>query len=218
MCDVALRRLMVACVFSLSSNAVNAQSSGNQWNPYPAPQNQSQVQQFAPPKFIGDAPVPLMAEPPKPEAPSKFAPAGLDRSLDTMSYQSGPVPNNSPQPQYPMPQQNFASGPNAFAPGPGTNPGFGYGGYPPVNGGFAQGYNGYPQPYGPPAGYGNPAYQGTPGFGSGFAPGYGSGYATGFGGANPNSSFGMPGGFGNFPGTFSNGGVPGFGFSPFGFF
>lgn len=196
---MSYHRATAAFLLAMIPASALSQSGGNQWNPYAAPQALTQAAPFAPPKYIGDAPIPLAPVEQQPAAPSKFAPPGLDQSLDSNAYSQAPAPTISPQPQFTGPQQNFGPGPNSFSSGPGFNPG--YGPQFPGNG-YPQAFGGYPPAYSAPQGYGYPGFQGYPG-----------------NGAYPqNSPFGFPGNSGNFPGNFSNGGMSGFGFSPFGFF
>ena len=206
-----------AIALSLASAGAQdaGQGGGNLWNPNPV--QRAQIQQVQPPKYIGDAPVVSTPQIAEPTQPSRFAPADLERRLDNRPSVQNVVPATGgvamrPNPA-PAPQQYFAGPQQGNFGGPGYGPpppGYGYNGYPPnyngngpgygANqmgyGGYPQGFGGYPQPYGGPNGYGN----------------------QGFGSSGSQSFFGFPGNFGSFPGSSTNGGVPGFGFSPFGFF
>lgn len=185
--------------------AAAAQAGGNPWNPYPSPApvpapSVAQQPQYAPPVTAMQTPVAPGAA--RQQAPSRFAPPGLEQQLA-----AGPQMRFAPadQPARPQPQGGPVITPPAyFTPPQGgygragyAQPGNGFGVYAPgAFGPPGQGYGGYPQ------GYGN----------NGFA-GYGPN-----GPLNPYAIPGGPGGFAPFPGTITNGGVPGFNFSPFGFF
>ena len=167
-----------------------AQLLANPWNPFPAPQaNAAQVER-----------APVM----QPQVPagtrSRFAPAGLEQQL-TAAPRTRLVPNAYAPQGYGYAQQGYGFTPNApaysqaYPPAypPAYSRGTGYGGYP-------QAYGGYPGGY--PGGFSNYSNQGN-------------------GTNGPFSPFGFPGGAGGFnpfPGNLTNGGIPGFNVSPFGFF
>lgn len=188
---------VICALFLLVPVDTWAQAGGNPWNPYRAPQAQS-----APPPAVSPSRQFQRANPPQPtqpmaqpQAPSRFAPPGLEQHLATGTRFRAPAPATTSQPTGP----GRASPPYYVPPAQGYGGGFGYaprafgpygagyaaqGGYPQAYGGYPQGYSGY-APSGPFAPYGFP---------------------TG------------PGNFGPFPGNQTNGGIPGFNISPFGFF
>lgn len=171
-----------------------AQSGGNPWNP-----NSRASVSVAPtnpaPKYVArdtvvQPPAALQQDPMR----SRFAPDGLEQQLESSPYIGG----GSPEPDV-TPEQPTYAPPQTAGTGIPVVPDYGYGAVPQTYGtpAYPQGYGAYPQGYG-----GVPNWGGYPGYGS-----YGSPIP-----------FGFPGGTGSFPGNFSNGGVPGFNFSPFGFF
>ncbi len=176
-----------------------AQMTGNPWNPFPRqPAQMVQVPRYNPQ---------TNAQQPQ-QTPSRFAPPGLEQQLAAGPLRQAARPAPVARQTWPDNGQQ-AIGQTYFPPQAGGYPGGA--GYAP-NYGPGQGYGGYPQAFGgPPGRYGYNGYNSYGGYG-----GYGRN-----GGNGPFSPFGFPGGSGGmapFPGTFTNGGIPGFGMSPFGFF
>lgn len=200
--------------------AAQAQTGTNLWNPYHPPLSQAAMApgiQGTPTSGVaGQAmtmPAPAQSQAQsqsQAQQPSRFAPPGLEQQLAAGPFmqpsfrdnggQYPPVGGqiNTPPPLFMAP---VAGGYRAPAPYPAPGYGNGYGaiaptvGYPQNYGGYPQGFGGYPQGYG--------------------------GYPQGYGNNGPFQPFGFPGGpgsFGQFPGNIMNGDVPGFNFSPFGFF
>lgn len=214
----------ISTLLMLVPVATLAQSGGNPWNPYPQPRSRSAPIVQPVPEYATPAPVQPTRILPRSQPPSRFAPHSLEQQLSTGANMPPARPDARAQPPAPVTLPN-TNPPTYSAPAPGgfTNPTGparqGYGGYPQGYNGNPQGYGGYPQGYnGGPQGYGG----GPQGYG-GYPQGYSNnnGYP-GYGWNGPSSPYGVPpggsGGFGSFPGNITNGGVPGFNLSPFGFF
>ncbi len=208
------RNTAISAMLALGLVAFPAPSGANPWNPFPTQ---------APANAAGPAlQVPIVQPQGQPAARSRFAPSGLEQQLAATPFlQYAPTPGSdlkSPNPRNPntgtltgattganpagTPPPTYAPAPQGYAGAGGFAPqGYQFNPYAPA---YSQGgYAPYPQIYGGyPGGYGN----------------YGN---QGFGGNTPFSPLGFPagpGGFNPFPGTLTNGGIPGFNVSPFGFF
>lgn len=217
-----------------------AQETGNPWNPYQARRAPAAAAPIVrpTPQFVAPTSAatlaPTLAQPAPvartQPARSQYAPAGLEQQLTAAPRQqavapvaTGPAVNQAPLPQaYAQPSPV----PNPVPGGYGNVPGYIGQGYAPQ--GYApqrytpQGYaqQGYaPQGYAP-QGYGYSPYAAGNGYG-GYPQGYRGNNYSGNGPSGPVTPFGIPGGSGGFApfsGNNTNGGVPGFNFSPFGFF
>ena len=228
----------ISALLAVIPVVVPAQAANNPWNPYPATAG-AQQPQFANPTLVQPVPNAALSQN---QMPSRFAPQGLEQKLTASRQMQVAPPSQPSQTLAPVPGQALTQRPAQSAPltspvgnsagaADYANPAGGYNvpgaqAYAPQGGYAPQGYA--PQGYAP-QGYANAPYgRAAQGYGGypqaygGYPQGYvNNGYNNGYGANTPYFPQGIPGGLGGFgpmPGNLTNGGVPGFNFSPFGFF